>query len=211
MPQISSPSISAAAIVLAGGQSTRMGRSKAHLPFGDELMLPRVVRILGSVVEPIVVVRGNDQALPPLPPNVIVAQDEVADRGPLQGLAAGLTALAGKCEAAYACSCDVPLLKGVFVRRMIELLGNHQIAVPHVDDYHHPLAAVYRLDVLPRVTSLLDANRLRPIFLFEACRVRIVPREELIDFDPKLDSLRNCNRPHDYERALADAGLRGDA
>lgn len=194
-------------VILAGGRSTRMGQSKAHLPFGDELMLQRVVRVLSQVVRPIVVVGAPEQGLPPLSEDVLIERDAVADRGPLQGLAAGLTALQGECEAAYACSCDVPLLTAAFVRRMIELLDGHQIAVPFVDEFHHPLAAVYRLDVLDQVNALLEADRRRPLFLFESVDARIVQREALADVDPQLDSLRNCNRPQDYEKALADAGL----
>src|SRR5437588_762021 len=53
-------------IVLCGGQSKRMGQPKAWLPFGDELMLPRVVRLLGGAVRPRVVVAAPDQDLPPL-------------------------------------------------------------------------------------------------------------------------------------------------
>ena len=56
-----------AGIVLCGGQSKRMGKPKAWLPFGGELMLPRVVRILRTVVAPVVVVAAPDQDLPPLP------------------------------------------------------------------------------------------------------------------------------------------------
>ena len=54
-------------IVLCGGQSSRMGRPKALLPFGPEVMLERVVRILSAVARPIVVVAAPDQELPPLP------------------------------------------------------------------------------------------------------------------------------------------------
>ena len=49
-----------AGIVLRGGQSRRMGQPKAWLPFGGETMLARVVRILGGVVDPIVVVASPD-------------------------------------------------------------------------------------------------------------------------------------------------------
>ena len=59
-------SLSIGGIVLCGGESRRMGRPKAWLPFGDELMLQRVVRILGEVVNPIVVVAapGQDATFP---------------------------------------------------------------------------------------------------------------------------------------------------
>src|SRR5262245_47236967 len=96
-----------AGIVLCGGQSRRMGQPKAWLPFGGDVMLPRVVRVLRSAVEPDVVVAAPDQDLPPLTIQVEVVRDEEKGRGPLQGLAAGFRALRGRAEAAYASSCDV--------------------------------------------------------------------------------------------------------
>lgn len=189
-------------IVLSGGMSTRMGRPKAWLPFGDELMLPRVVRLLREVVSPVIVVAAPEQELPPLPAEIAIVRDEEKGRGPLQGLAAGLQALAGRADAAYLSSCDVPFLKPAFMRRLIDLLGDHAICVPSVGDYHHPLAAVYRLDVLSAVRGLLAADRLRPVFLFEAVPTRVVGAAELADVDPSFDSLCNLNTPEDYEAAL---------
>jgi len=191
-------------IVLCGGRSSRMGRPKAWLEFGGELMLPRVVRILSQVVSPIVVVAAPDQETPPLPPEVKIARDPVEGRGPLQGLVAGLTALENRVEAAYLSSCDVPFLQPAFVRRMIELLGEHSICVPKVGDYHHALAAVYRSSVLPHAEQLLSENRLRPMFLFDALPTRIVTAHELADVDPMFQSLRNLNTPEDYEQAKSE-------
>lgn len=195
-------------IVLCGGKSSRMGRPKAWLPFAGELMLPRVVRLLSEVVAPIVVVAAPDQELPPLPPEVVIARDEERGRGPLQGLAAGLSALRGQAEAAYLSSCDVPFLQPTFVRRVIELLGDQWICVPRTHAYHHPLAAVYRLEVAEVVERLLAANRLRPVFLFEEVPTRVVEGHELTDVDPALQSLRNLNTPEEYEAALREAASR---
>jgi molybdopterin-guanine dinucleotide biosynthesis protein A len=194
-------------IVLCGGQSQRMGRPKAWLPFGGELMLQRVVRILGGVVRPVVVVAAPEQDVPPLPASVVVVRDEERGRGPLQGLAAGLRSIASQAGAAYLSSCDVPFLQPGFVERMIELLENHTICVPRVGDYHHPLAAVYRIEVAGVVERLLAANRLRPQFLFEEVTTRVVAASELAGADPTFQSLRNLNTPEDYEAALRDAGF----
>jgi molybdopterin-guanine dinucleotide biosynthesis protein A len=192
-------------IVLCGGQSKRMGRPKAWLPFAGELMLPRVVRLLSEVVSPVVVVAAPEQEVPPLPPFVTVVRDEQTGRGPLQGLAAGLAALTGRADAAFVSSCDVPFLQPAFIRRLIELLGEHWICVPYVGNFHHPLAAVYRLSILPEVRRLLGENRLRPVFLFEAVPTRIVEVNELHAADPGLQSLRNLNSPEEYEAALREA------
>jgi molybdopterin-guanine dinucleotide biosynthesis protein A len=190
-------------IVLCGGRSSRMGRPKAWLPFGGELMLPRVVRLLSEVVTPVVVVAAPGQDVPPLSDAVRIVRDEIEGRGPLQGLLAGLTALDGLSDAAYLTSCDVPFLQPGFVRRVIGLLGDHDICVPRVGDYHHPLAAVYRLSVRGAVERLLRENRLRPVFLFESVPTRVVGPE---DAAPDFRSLRNLNTPADYEAALSELG-----
>ena len=183
-----------------------MGSSKALLPFGPETMLQRVVRLLSSVVSPIVVVAAMDQELPELPHDVIVTRDEQEGRGPLEGLRAGLKALPADVDAAYVTSCDVPLLVTGFAIQMFELARGHDIAVMEIDGFTHPLSAVYRRAVLPRVEDLLSNDRLRPVFLFDAVNTRRVTPEQMTS-DPDLRTLRNLNTREDYERALADAGL----
>lgn len=185
-----------------------MGRPKAMLPFGPERMIQRVVRLLGEAVAPIVVVAAADQELPELPPSVLVARDRLPDRGPLEGIAAGLGALAGRAEAAYVTACDVPLLVPGFVRRVIELAAGYDVAVPHVGGRDEPLAAVYRASVRPVVEELLAAGRLRPPLLFDRVRTRRIPREALVDADPALDTIANVNTLADYRAALARAGFR---
>jgi molybdopterin-guanine dinucleotide biosynthesis protein A len=200
--------MNAAGIVLAGGLSTRMGTSKAMLPFGPETMLQRVLRLLGAVVDPIVVVAARDQVLPDLPAGVVVARDERDQRGPLEGLRAGLRALPESVPSAYVTSCDVPLLVPAFVSKMIEMSDGYDIAVIEIDGFPHPLSAVYRRETLPHVEALLAKDKLRPVFLFDAVRTRRVRPEEMQSADPNLSTLRNLNTPEDYAAALEEAGLR---
>jgi molybdopterin-guanine dinucleotide biosynthesis protein A len=184
-----------------------MGVAKATLPFGAETMLQRVVRLLGTVVSPIVVVAAREQVLPELPDGVIVTRDEREAKGPLEGLRAGLSALPEEIDGAYVTSCDVPLLVPGFVERMIELRGDHDIAVMEIDGFPHPLSAVYRRSTLPHIEGLLGQDRLRPVFLFEAVRTRRVRPEEIVAVDPELRTLRNLNTREDYLAALAEAGF----
>ena len=197
----------AGGIVLCGGKSTRMGVPKATLPFGPETMLQRVVRLLGTVVSPVVVVAAQGQPLPKLPDEITVTHDEREQRGPLEGLRAGLKALPNSVDIAYITSCDVPLLVPGFVERMIELLGDHDIAVMEIDGFPHPLSAVYRRDTLPHVELLLAKDKLRPVFLFDAVRTRRVRPDEMVSVDRELRTLRNLNTREDYLEALSEAGL----
>lgn len=188
-------------IVLCGGKSSRMGTSKALLPFGPETMLQRVVRILSAVVSPIVVVAAESQELPALPDDIVLTRDEREGRGPLEGLRAGLKALPPDVERAYVTSCDVPLLVPGFVAQMFDLAGGYNIAVMDIDGFPHPLSAVYCRSVLPHVESLLAQDRLRPVFLFDAVKTRKVKPAEMTS-DPELLTLRNLNTKEDYEQAL---------
>jgi molybdopterin-guanine dinucleotide biosynthesis protein A len=197
------------AIVLCGGASKRMGRPKAWLPFGaSEVLLQRAVRLIGEAAGPVVVVAAPEQELPTLPAGVLLVRDPVSHRGPLQGLASGLAAIPEGTEFVYASGTDVPFFKPAWVARLVELIGDHDLAIPHVDGFHHPLAALYRrATILPAVQSLLADDRLRPVFLMESVRTRVVTADELREVDPDLATLRNLNTPDDYERALRDAGF----
>lgn len=186
-----------------------MGRDKATLPFGPERMIQRVLRLIGEAtdIERVVIVAASEQSLPELPGEVLIARDVRPYRGPLEGLATGIRALDDRVDAVYATACDVPLLVPAFVDRMFALLGDFDIAVPFDGQYHHPLAAVYRLTVLEHIQKLLDSERLRPRFLFDEVRTSEVPVDDLRAVDPQLSTLENLNHLQDYVSALAAAGF----
>ncbi|MGK4008238.1 molybdenum cofactor guanylyltransferase [Sorangium sp. So ce1036] len=200
-----------AGVVLCGGQSRRMGRPKASLPFEGEALLQRVVRRLGEAAWPIVVVAAPGQALPPLPGGVLVARDPEEGRGPLLGIAVGLEAVAPRAGRAYVSSTDAPFLHPAFVRRVAALQAEgHAIAVPRADGHLHPLAAVYDGSARGAAAALLAEGRLRLSSLFERVPTRIVEPALLLsdprlrEADPALRSLRNVNTPEEYAAALRE-------
>ena len=205
-----SVSLSRGAVILCGGASTRMGRDKAWLPFGpEEVSLQRVVRLVGEVVPPerIVCVAAAEQSLPPLPADVQVIRDVEKYGGPLAGLALGIAALGSRADAAFVCGCDAPLLVPAFIARLFDLLADHQIVAPHDGSRLHPLAAVYRSDVLPIAESLLAAGERSLQALLERCDTLRMPTDELRSVDPSLASLENCNSLDDYQRMLRTLGF----
>jgi molybdopterin-guanine dinucleotide biosynthesis protein A len=179
-----------------------MGRPKAWLPFGGEFMLTRVVRQLASAVRPVAVVAARDQPLPPLPGEVAVVRDEYDSLGPLAGLATGMAALRGQVDAVYATSCDCPFLNPEFVRYVVASLGEADLAIPRDQEFHHPLAAAYRIELEPFIRSLIAAGKLRPVGLLETSRVREIDVSELRHVDDRLLSLWNINTPEEYNQAL---------
>ncbi len=184
-----------------------MGTSKAWLRFGEEYLLQRVVRLLTGTLEPVFVVSARRQPLPRLPDRVEIIQDRVSDRGPLEALAAGLEAISRQADAAFVCGCDAPFLRREFVLRMARGAEEAEITVPREEGRLHPLAAVYRVSVLPVIQKMLDAGALRLTTLTERCICRSVPGSALRDVDPELESLRNINTPDEYRIALSTAGI----
>ena len=189
-----------------------MGQPKHWLPFGPELMLQRVVRLVAEAVRPVVVVAAPGERVPgtvsrTFPPDVRVVFDRQPDRGPLEGIAVGLATIQPEADLAFVTACDTPLLRPALVRRLTDLAEGYDLVVPHVEGYDHPLSAVYRTSVLGHVESLLAAGRMRPAFLFDRVRTRRVTAEELADVDPGLESLLNVNSPDDYAAALEQAGF----
>jgi len=199
---------SAGGIVLCGGQSSRMGHPKAWLPFGDECLLQRVVRILSSSVWPIVVVSAPGQSLPELPVAVEIVHDSVADRGPLEGLRTGLSALGDRVEIAYATSCDAPFPVSAVIELVLATVGT-ALAMPRTAEREYPLTAAYHIaTVLPVVEQLLNEGSRRLRAILNRLPVHFVDEPELRTVDPQLTSLRNLNTPQDYESALREfAGL----
>ncbi|HCK54635.1 MAG TPA: molybdopterin-guanine dinucleotide biosynthesis protein MobA [Planctomycetaceae bacterium] len=205
MPNLREPRIGG--IILCGGHSRRMGSPKANLPFGPQTMLERMVEILSGTVAPIAIVTAAHLAPPRLPPEIIIAQDEYADAGPLGGLHAGLTAILPHAEIAFATACDAPLLKPAIITELARQMESADLAIPRDGEYHHPLMAIYRTALVHKIEDLLSAGIRRPVELLNHVTAHEVNVDQLRPVDPNLDSFRNLNTPEAYHQALLDAGL----
>jgi len=194
-----------AGLVLCGGESRRMGAPKEWLPFGPELMLQRVVRLVAAAAQPVVVVAGPGQSLPDLPPQILVARDPVAGRGPLVGFATGLAVLPDSAELFFATGADSPFIVSTWIPRLVELIGDADLAIPTIDGVPQPLAAVYRRRAAMRaIEQLIASGRSALVDLVAVLNTRLVTADELRDIDPDLATLRNVNTPEEYRAALSE-------
>jgi molybdenum cofactor guanylyltransferase len=186
------------AIILTGGKSSRMGSSKALLPFGNEPLIVHIVRTLRRKFKQIIVVAAPDQELPVLPAKVV--RDEVAYQGPVGGIYYGLKAATR--SAAFVTSCDAAFLSLPLISFLQSKILDHDVVAPYWQDRFQPLQAVYRRKVLPLLKEQLERGELRPIFLYDRVRTYKVSEEEIRRFDPEGLSFFNMNAPEDYARAL---------
>jgi molybdopterin-guanine dinucleotide biosynthesis protein A len=186
------------AIILTGGKSSRMGRPKALLPFGNEPLIAQIVRTLKRKFTQIVVVAAPGQDLPVLPAKVV--RDEVAYQGPVGGIYYGLKA--ANESAAFVTSCDAVFLSLPLIAHLTSQIPHNDVVVPYWQNRFQPLHAVYRRSVLPLLKEQLERGELRPIFLYDRVRTCKVGEEEIRRFDPEGLSFFNMNAPEDYAQAL---------
>src|SRR3954454_10751944 len=181
--------MSTAAVVLAGGRSSRMGSAKAMLAWHGSTLLRHVCGLVAREVHgPVVVVRATGQQLPPLPTGVEVVDDVHPDLGPMEGIAVGLGALRGRADVAFVCATDVPLLQPAFVRLMVHASSNSNppcdIVLGHIGARDQPLAAAYRPTLAPMVEELIAADSLRLGALIARCAVLRLDEQTLREVDP---------------------------
>ncbi len=197
----------AGALLLVGGQSSRMGRSKAALDFGGIPLLTRIVIELKRRFDEIVIVAAPKSAGQPRIdiPGLKIVHDETAFAGPLDALRRGLHAVAH--TVAFACSCDRPLLNSAVAAGLVAMLADFDAVIPEVGGKLQPLHAVYRKRCASAIESLSAGGEKRLTASASAINARKVSEEEIRKIDPQLNSFFNVNTPEDYERALKLAGL----
>lgn len=184
------------ALVLAGGFSRRMGRSKQDLPFGAGTLLERTVAVAREFAREVVLV-GDDAAASRL--GLRAAQDWQEGAGPLSGLAGGLAVCPEGRHALLAC--DLPFLSGDLLRRMERLGGPAEAVVPVVAGRRHPLCALYWTDCLEPARACLSQGRRRMDDLLDRVDLHEVTPDQVVPLD-LARAVTNINTPEQYQRAL---------
>ncbi len=184
-----------------------MNADKALLPFGNETMVERVVRLVSSIVDPrhIVVVAAADQQLPSL--KAIVVRDSIEYQGPLPAIAGGFAALPPNTAVVFITGCDTPLLNPAIIEYLFQQLGDSDAVVPQDAERLYPLCAVYRTNIFTRIEQQITAGQRSLHQFIQRLDAKLIPVENLREIDPELLSLKNVNSPEDYLSALEVAGL----
>lgn len=185
---------------MAGGKSRRMGVDKTLLPVDGQRLAQRVVENVSAVCRHAVLVTNRPDALEsiPLPEGVSILKDEVADEGPLRGLATALEH--AQDDWVLAVAADMPWLVPQVIRLLWENHGDADVIMPMSETGPEPLLALYHRNCLPAVRQILDSGQRRPVLLLPLVRSKVVSLDVLRSADPELVSLLNMNTPADLAR-----------
>ncbi|MEJ2886553.1 molybdenum cofactor guanylyltransferase [Actinomycetospora aeridis] len=205
-----------AGVVLAGGRSRRMGRDKAVLRRDGTTLLAHVLDVLAAAVDGPLVVVGAADTPRELPPETAgrpwrarcaVVADPVADRGPLLGLATGLSAVRGA-TTAFVAAVDLPHLHTDLVRAVLaHRVPPVEVALPILDGHRQHLLAAYATELAGRAEDLLARGERSVGALIAASRVRELDAATLLADpglaarDPGLLGACGVNTPEEWERA----------
>lgn len=191
-------------IILAGGQSTRLGQNKAFIEIDGQILVERVARRLYRVVAQIVLVTNSPDefAFVGLP----MTADLIPGVGAAGGLHAGLSAIGT--EYGFVVGCDMPFLNVSLMRYLISLREGYDVVIPRLGQYHEPLHAVYSRRCLATIEERVRSGRRRILDVCRDMRVRYVDEIEIDLHDPHHLSFFNINDPQDLEqmRALWTSG-----
>jgi molybdopterin-guanine dinucleotide biosynthesis protein A len=189
-------------LVLAGGQGTRLGRTKGDLTFEGATLAQRAAAVLwphcGSVL--ISVAQGAPNPAPDWP---AIEDFPPPGRGPLAGIAAAFAASSGADLLVLAC--DYPRVGADLIAGLANMpLEDVDLVMPtDGSGRDHPLVASWSRRMQPLVNDALDDGRFRVHGLFPDCRVRRLAPGQL----PVMNidhALHNVNLPTDlasYKRA----------
>jgi molybdenum cofactor guanylyltransferase len=199
----------ASGIILAGGQSRRMGTPKAALAFGNSTILERIVEELRIAFDDILIMAAplESEVFPieHLLQSAAAPVHLLRDRGPFEGAAVALARglAAGADDIAFVCSCDLPLLRCELALALCEMLDGYDAVIPDIGGQPQPLCAVYRRSAVSVIERQLAAGERRLTHLTAALKAYRPGEAELRQFDPDLRSFLNVNTREAYERALA--------
>jgi molybdenum cofactor guanylyltransferase len=186
------------AVILAGGDSKRMGSDKANLMLGEQTLLQRAIATTEKMFPQVII------SVRQLRPEINLPQvcDEKLDGGPLAGLTASLAHVTTPW--AFMLACDMPFVEPAMIELLAEYRGKYQAVVPVVQGHPQTLAAFYAGSCLASIREHLAAgekNSLRAVL--ERLQVRYVDEAELMKADPALRSFFDLDTPQDVALAMS--------
>lgn len=188
-----------AGVILAGGNSSRMGQNKLFLSLAGKPVIGYVIdRAITLFAETIVV--ANDQAAFSTFP-VRVTGDVIlcAQKNSLTGIHAGLSAASR--EYCFVLAGDMPFVKTELIEAFCTYADGNDVTIIREGRHFQPLCAIYHKNCLPHIENLLKQDHFKILDFFPHVKVRYVDIEELTPYDPERVSFFNINTPDEFRFA----------
>lgn len=187
-------------VVQAGGESTRMGQDKALVFFRGQPLVQRVLERLSPLASELVVTTNRPDDFKFL--GVHLAGDIFPGYGALGGLHTALSAASLPLVAVVAC--DMPFASAALIEAAFQTMNETgcDAVVPRSEHGLEPFHALYRRDAcLPLVEAAIRAEKRRVDAWYAQARIRFIPYETVLQYDPSGRSFLNVNTPEELAEA----------
>ena len=181
----------AGAIILAGGESRRMGRDKSLLPIQGVPLIQHIAAQLKPHFEDVLVVTNTPEKYPFL--DLEMVPDLVPDQGPLMGIASGLSR--ARYDWNLIVATDIPAIPLLLLQELFAHTEVVRCVVPCERHGHpQPLFALYHRELRAEILSMLSEGHRSVMALLDRCN----PAQVTID----TGLLVNLNTPDGYRAFL---------
>jgi FdhD protein len=209
VPPVSERIAGITGVILAGGESRRMGSDKSLLPLHGARFIDHAYRRLTELFAEVLIVTNSPDLYLDLPCRKVA--DLYPAQGSLAGIHSGLRQAAS--ERIFVVACDMPFLVPATIAHLCRLAGDWDVVMPRGEQGPEPLHALYHKNCLPAMEKLLAAGGRKIVSFFHEVAVREVNGAELAAIDPEGISFRNINTAQEYftlrsedERSPPEAG-----
>ncbi len=178
----------ATAIIMAGGRSKRMGQDKTILEIDGTPAIKYVFEQLRLHFDQILI--SSNSPTKHSVPGVKVVPDEIANKGPLMGIASALRI--SRNDMNFVIACDIPEVDIGLVRRLIKESRNYDAVLPQTGpSQYEPLFAVYKKSTLAAIDESIISGNYKILNPLKKCKVNYV---ELT----RSEQIKNLNTMDDY-------------
>ena len=185
--------------IIAGGQSSRMGRDKSFVDLAGKPVIEHVLERVEDLGQTETILISNRMAayshlgLP-------MFSDVLPNKGSLGGIYTAI--YRSQQPHTLVVACDMPLLNTGLLHYMVSLADQEtDVIVPTVEGYPQGLHAIYSKACLDPIRQRLEADRLKVIGFYGDVQVRYIDEAEYQPIDPRGLSFFNVNTPQDLEEA----------
>jgi molybdopterin-guanine dinucleotide biosynthesis protein A len=178
-------------VILAGGKSRRFGSNKAFAEVNGSQLIKRVIEVLGSVFEEMVIITNEPEAYAFL--GLPMYEDLIKGLGPIGGIYTGLENIRN--SKGFFVACDMPFINENLVRYMAGINNEFDAVVPMIGWKMEPLHALYSKTCLSTIRALIGSGECMINKFYKKINVRFVNEDEVKVHDPLLKSFYNINKP----------------
>jgi len=190
--------------ILAGGESSRMGKNKAFVRVGGIPIIERVIARLQPVVDDLTIITNTPADYTHL--GLPLHTDILPGKATLGGLYTAIEL--ASTPYTFVVSCDQPFLNTALLRYLAGLRTGFDVVVPlNQEGYPQSMHALYGKACAGPIRQRLEMDRLKVIGFFPDVQVREVGADEIDPIDPRRWSFTNVNTPEDLAIARQHAAL----